>query len=272
MFAVNLHILRGCNYECDYCFHSNPQRRGDADRSFLPPLGPEDYDLAINLLAQEGCSKINIAGGEPFLVPELVSSILKQAKQYDIYTSVITNGALATVCPDLDMIGVSIDSFDADTNLRIGRGHLKFKKVLDMRNEAKRMGVMFKVNTVVNQQNVREDFNAHMQLLDVDRWKALQVLNVERENGNSFDPFAISDAEFCAFLDRHGENQALIAESNEIMRTSYLILDEHLRFLDGMTKSPFTESILRDNSAISTALDTLDCDALRARKGNFYLD
>jgi MoaA/NifB/PqqE/SkfB family radical SAM enzyme len=85
------------------------------------------------------------------------------------------------------MIGVSIDSFDADTNLRIGRGHLKFKKVLDMRNEAKRMGVMFKVNTVVNQQNVREDFNAHMQLLDVDRWKALQVLKVERENGNSFD-------------------------------------------------------------------------------------
>jgi hypothetical protein len=56
------------------------------------------------------------------------------------------------------------------------------------------------------------------------------------------------------------------------MRTSYLILDEQLRFLDGVTKSPFTESILRDNSAISTALDTLDCDALRARKGNFYLD
>mgnify|MGYP001185193733 CR=1 FL=1 len=271
MFAVNLHILRGCNFACDYCFHSNPALRSNADRPFLPPLVADDYDVAIDLLAQEGCTKINVAGGEPFLVPELVSSILKQSKKHGIFTSVITNGAFATIGANLDMFGVSIDSFDRSTNAKIGRGDVAFRTLLELRQRAKAHDVKFKINTVVSQKNLFEDFNAHIGLLDVDRWKVFQVLEVPNENGGHFGAFGISDAEFEDFLARHAQQDALVAETNAVMQTSYLILDEHLRFLDGTTKQPLTESLLVDNSAISTALKTLDPRALRARRGDFYL-
>jgi len=270
MFAVNFHVLRGCNFDCGYCFHSNPQLR-QSGRPFLPPLGSDAYEVAISLLAQSGCTKINIAGGEPYLVPDLVASILKHAKAHGIFTSVITNGAFATIGANLDMFGISIDSFNAQTNARIGRGDVPLSKLLELRTRAKRMGVLFKVNSVVSKQNANEDFSAHMALLDVDRWKLFKVLEVANENGARFGDFGISDAEFERFVARHAHNRALVAETNAVMRTSYLILDEQLRFLDGTTKQPFTESVLADSTAITTALATLDAEALRARKGDFYL-
>ena len=272
MFAVNLHVLRGCNFQSDYCFHSNPGLRGSIGRSFLPPLAAEDYEVAIGLLAQEGCTKIHVAGEEPFLAPDLVSAILKQAKKYGIFTSVITNGAFATIGSNLDMFGVSIDSFDAKTNQRIGRGEVPLKTLLDLRNHAKEMDVLFKLNTVISKRNVHENFNAHMALLDVDRWKVFKALEVPRECADHSQNLGISDAEFDDFLARHARNPALVPGTNPMMRTSHLILDEHLRFIDKTTNEHYTESMLSDNTAISTALKTLDIRALRARKKPFYLD
>jgi len=55
------------------------------------------------------------------------------------------------------------------------------------------------------------------------------------------------------------------------MVDSYLILDEKLRFLDGTTKLPVTDSILNDPGAIDAALSAMNGEAFEKRKGDFYL-
>jgi radical S-adenosyl methionine domain-containing protein 2 len=45
-------------------------------------------------------------------------------------------------------------------------------------------------------------------------------------------PFLISKDQFDKFLKRHVRQKCLVPESNEMMQTSYLMLDENLCFLD----------------------------------------
>lgn len=140
MFAVNLHVLRGCSV-ASHCFsHDKPQRRS---AYHLPPLAAEDYEVAIGLLAQEGCTKIDVLGGDLFRVPQLVPSILEQAKRYGIFTGVITNGAFATVGSNLDMFGVSIDSFDTETNERMKKEQGALETAPGFAQPCKRHGCAF---------------------------------------------------------------------------------------------------------------------------------
>tara|TARA_B100000787_G_C16194559_1_gene299816 strand:- start:1170 stop:1871 length:702 start_codon:yes stop_codon:yes gene_type:complete len=230
----------------------------------LPPLAAEDYEVAIGLLAQEGCTKIDVLGGDLFRVPQLVPSILEQAKRYGIFTGVITNGAFATVGSNLDMFGVSIDSFDTETNERMKKSKVPLKQLLDLRNRAKDTGVLFRLNTVISTRNVDEDFTAHMNLLDVDQWKICKALGVSNDGGAHCQDVRVSDADFQGFLDRHRRNNPVVADPHTGARNHYIVLDEHLRFIDWATNEHFTESMLLDNTALSTALERLD---LRARRG-----
>ena len=170
--------------------------------------------------------------------------------------SIVTNGSkvtaswLAEYGQYIDIMAVSCDSFDEGTNVRIGRGtgaHLqKFRELAEMCEE---YGVMFKVNTVVNRFNWQEDMNAAIRAIDPKRWKCFQVLIVEEENGGGADTlrdareFQISDAEFRAFCERHGHNGCFVPEGNGVMKSSYLLLDEYLCFLNKGVKGK-TGSVL----------------------------
>ena len=119
MFAVNIHFLRGCNMLCSYCFHSNPSLRGATP--FGPTLSPEECIQGIDRLVSAGATKLNFAGGEPFLYPSRLLGMASYARARGLYTSVITNGLLAEPNDAFDMLGVSVDFFDDATNNRIGR-------------------------------------------------------------------------------------------------------------------------------------------------------
>lgn len=76
----------------------------------------------------------------------------------------------------LDILAISCDSFDDDTNERIGRGqgsqgnrHVeKLRQIHDWCREYK---VCFKINTVVNTFNKDEDMTANILALNPMRWK-----------------------------------------------------------------------------------------------------
>ncbi|KAL9606963.1 MAG: hypothetical protein Q9204_009395, partial [Flavoplaca sp. TL-2023a] len=55
--------------------------------------------------------------------------------------------------------------------------------------------------------------------------------------------FTISNGEYQTFLSRHAYQKSLVPESNAVMKSSYLILDENMRFLNKGVKEP-TKSIL----------------------------
>ncbi|KAL9121221.1 MAG: hypothetical protein Q9187_002230 [Circinaria calcarea] len=246
--SVNYHFTRKCNYSCGFCFHTETT-------SYIAPLAQAKRGLA--LLQQAGMKKINFAGGEPFLYPKFLGALARYCKD-DLgleSVSVVTNGSkvtqaqLADFGRYIDIMAVSCDSFDEATNVAIGRGtgaHLDRFRVLAAL--CRTHGIRFKVNTVVNRLNVAEDMTAPIRNVAPFRWKCFQVLLVAGENDSSATKrdatrFAITDAEFQRFCDRHAHLECFVPESNRVMRSSYLILDEYMRFLNKGTGEP-TGSIL----------------------------
>mmetsp|Transcript_18480 Transcript_18480/g.22188 ORF Transcript_18480/g.22188 Transcript_18480/m.22188 type:complete len:351 (+) Transcript_18480:79-1131(+) len=238
--SVNYFISRECNYKCKFCFHTAKNNK---------KLSLGKAQLGLQLLKHSGTEKINFAGGEPFMNPKLLGELAKYAS-YDLgmAVSIISNGSL--IHPKwmqeygefVDVLGVSVDSFDPQTNAAIGRGgdanNKHIDRMLQVRELCSQHDILFKMNTVVCQKNWEEDMNAQVAQLDPYRWKAFQVLILEGENSgqngdlrNAHD-LKVSRSQFDAFCQRHSNQPALIPEPNDVMQNSYLLLDEELRFLD----------------------------------------
>ena len=253
--SVNYFISRECNYKCKFCFHTQ------TNTNKLPTGRAK---LGLQLLQHSGTEKINFAGGEPFLNPQLLGELCQYAHQEcGMAVSIISNGSL--IRPDwmerygeyVDILGVSVDSFDPATNALIGRGtgdttkNQHVSSMLKVREMCSKHGILFKMNTVVCSLNHEEDMNEYVTSLDPYRWKAFQCLILEGENAggendiNDARDLQVTSNQFEAFIQRHSEQTALIPEPNTVMQNSYLLLDEELRFLDcsGNGKIP-SQSIL----------------------------
>lgn len=231
-----------------FCFHT-------AKTSHVEPL--DNAKRAMLLLKEAGMRKVNFAGGEPFMNAKFLGQLAQYCKstlQLES-VSIVTNGSkvtstwLAEYGKYIDIMTVSCDSFDEATNVKIGRGtgkHLQnFRKLAQLCEE---YGVMFKVNTVVNRYNWQEDMNGAIRAIGPKRWKCFQVLIIDEENGGDVTlrdarEFQISDEEFRAFCDRHEHHECFVPEGNGVMKSSYLLLDEYLCFLNKGVKGK-TKSIL----------------------------
>lgn len=242
--SVNYHFTRQCNYSCGFCFHT-------AKTSFVLPLDEAKRGLAM--LAQSGMKKLNFSGGEPFIkdggryMGELIRYCKTELRWAAISVSIVTNGSLIRekwmrrYGEHVDMLAVSCDSFDAETNRQIGRrqgprtDHVA--KLYEVREWCARYQIAFKINTVVNTYNVNELFVDHIDRLRPVRWKVFQCLLLDGENAGEdalrdASRFYVTDEQFNGFLQRHAGVSTMVPESNETMRDSYLILDEYMRFLN----------------------------------------
>lgn len=247
--SVNFHFTRKCNYECKFCFHTEKT-------SHVTAL--DEAKRGLQLLARAGMQKINFSGGEPFLYPDYLGALVKFCK-IDLRlesVSIVSNGSKITkrwfedYADYLDILAISVDSFDEATNIKIGRGrgrHLeKLSKISDWCAE---YGIKFKLNTVVCVHNWQEDMNQAITCLAPFRWKVFQCLLVDSENAGDqavrqAKDLLITDEKFQDFVARHRSLQCLVPESNLLMKSSYLILDEYMRFLNKGDKYAESESIL----------------------------
>ncbi|KAH6605542.1 hypothetical protein Trco_004695 [Trichoderma cornu-damae] len=235
--SVNYHFTRKCNKECLFCFHT-------ATTSHIED--PERAKEGLMLLRQAGMKKINFAGGEPFLYPKFLGTMIDFCKStLELESiSIVTNGSLVKEAflrehgCSIDILAVSCDSFDEATNMKIGRGSgSQVEKLYEIASWCQKYNIKFKLNTVVNKFNHLEDMNEHVRALQPFRWKCFQVLIVAGENDSdetlrNAHQLTISDDEFDRFCQRHRNQASLVPESNRLMASSYLILDEYMRFLD----------------------------------------
>ncbi|KAM0472982.1 hypothetical protein ACHAPX_008344 [Trichoderma viride] len=246
--SVNYHFSRVCNKECLFCFHT-------ATTSHIESL--ENAKKGLLLLKQAGMKKINFAGGEPFLYPKFLGTMIdfcKDALRLES-VSIVTNGSLVRESflrnhgHNIDILAVSCDSFNEATNIKIGRGSgNQVEKLYEIAAWCQRYNIKFKLNTVVNKFNHLENMNEHISALQPFRWKCFQVLIVAGENDSddtlrNAKSLVISDDEFDQFCHRHSDQKCLVPEPNRLMAKSYLILDEYMRFLDRDGKQP-SKSIL----------------------------
>lgn len=231
-----------------FCFHT-------AKTSHVESLSNAKRGMAV--LKASGMKKINFAGDEPFMNAEFLGHLVKYCKETLKVesVSVVTNGSkvtrkwLAKYGNYLDIMAVSCDFFDDTTNVKIGRGtgnHVR--TFMDLCEMCKEYNVMFKVNTVVNRYNFQEATNAAIDKIEPFRWKCFQVLVVPEENGSERTlrdarRFVINDEEWRLFRDKHKRQKSFVPEGNNVMASSYLLLDENLCFLYKGLGKP-TRSIL----------------------------
>ena len=191
--SVNWFPNRRCNYECHFCFHT------DTNHFILPT---EEAKRGLRMLAEAGMKKLNISGGEPFLQPTYIGEVFKFCKEeLKIEScSVVTNGSKVTEkwldCYGqyLDIMAISCDSFDVETNVKQGRAEkgtsrTHIESVFKVVDWVKARGIKVKINTVVtmcvslsptiippadflrHSNNWEEDMNDQIEELAPFRWK-----------------------------------------------------------------------------------------------------
>lgn len=164
--SVNYHLWQSCNMRCKYCFATFQ----DVKKSILPKghLPLEKSLLLIDQLAAYGFQKITFAGGEPTLCPWLDQMII-HSKQPGLTTMIVSNGSGITTEKlmiwkgHLDWITLSIDSLKNETHKSIGRIAKNEINYLDLISLIKHFDFRFKINTVVNRYNYKEDLTGLIQ-------------------------------------------------------------------------------------------------------------
>ncbi|KAF2646051.1 radical SAM enzyme [Massarina eburnea CBS 473.64] len=207
--SVNYFPSCQCNYSCSFCFHTDTS-------SYMLPIDKAKEGLRI--LREARIKKLSIAGGEPFLHPKFLSKILRYSKD-NIYVDSVSI-FLQKHAQWLDILAIPCDSFDPETNRKIGRGEDDGKNML-----------------LLNAYNWDEDMTSQISQLAPFRWKVFQCLIVEGEHEDETRKrdarkFLVTEEQWQTFCQRHKHLECYIPEDNNTIASSYLFLDENMCFLD----------------------------------------
>lgn len=237
--SINFHLLEACNASCGFCFAKYGHSKA------MIPL--HEAKQIIEQVAAAGIQKITFAGGEPLLYPYL-NHLVVHAKQLGLTTMLVTNGMKLTpllldkLVGYLDWVGISIDSFDAKTNLAIGRADAGYHPMssdhyMELMWHVKERGMGLKVNTVVNALNADEHMAYVISAIQPQRWKIMKAIFNSGTNDNAKKLFAVTDEQFADFVLNNqifDPQIKIVAESEEHMRGSYLMIDPLGRMYDNV--------------------------------------
>ncbi len=224
--VLNIHINETCNYKCKFCFSEFQSNK------ILPLSVWENY--IDNILQDKTVTRINIAGGEPFLYPEL-QGLINYIYKKGVEVSIITNGSFLTEYfiennkNKLAMIGLSLDSFNEDTLLRIGRHQngtvLSNEEVIEIIKCIKKNNIKLKINSTVNVYNKNENLKEYLLAHNIvpDRWKILNLKPFSSVNNKNNHHLIVPSNDFLAFYKRNFIDGITVAEFE--MKNSYILID-----------------------------------------------
>ena len=276
--TVNYHMLKACNMSCGFCFATF----GDIPSSHQ--LKREEAVELVEELCQAGFNKFNFAGGEPTLLPWL-PDLIRQTKSHGLITSLVTNGSristewLDDLADCLDIIALSIDSVDPDTQRKIGRvarGKAPFDALyyLALGGMIRDRGIRLKVNTVVNRANHTEDFRSFILNMKPERWKIFQALPVDGQNDTRISELTVNVSEFERYVERNRSIETsgitVIPENNDLMTGSYVMVDPLGRFFDNVRgRHTYSRRILDVGVEAALVEVGIDTDRFERRGGNY---
>ncbi|WP_300742599.1 viperin family antiviral radical SAM protein [uncultured Brachyspira sp.] len=241
---LNWHFINNCNMHCKFCYASKDLCNINLFK-IAEKLKPFKY--------------INLVGGEPTIYKNYIH-LLHYLKSQGHILSIVSNGSmflkdnsiLKTTLKCCDVIGLSIDSLDKETCIKIGRSVKNSKPItkeeyLYLTYKIKESGKALKINTVVNRYNYKENLNSFIEKALPNKWKIFQVLPIE--NLNSCKELLISNEEFNYFLNTHAENERIMySENNDNMTSSYIMLDAKGRFFNNIdNKYIYSNSLFDDD-------------------------
>ena len=225
--VVNFHFVDYCNYKCTYCFVKKISRM----TSFLKITKIIDnvkkYFLDINTRG-----RINLVGGEVFMCNYL-QDIIDYINKCDIDVSIVTNGSLLTeefIVKNKDKIqsiGISVDSLNEETNLRIGRccnnKTINNDSLVSLCRCIKENNIKLKINHCISKYNYDEDISWFIKEVKPDRFKIFQMTVVNGINDDAKDMQLTSD-EFDNCCKKYLHLKPIIEKECE-MKCSYIMID-----------------------------------------------
>ena len=223
--CINLHFTDFCNYHCNHCFvkKENCELSFDELKLAIDKIHKYFNDNNIN-------GRINLAGGEP-LMSRNIDRLIDYISSKGIEVSIITNGYylddafIDRHINQISTIGISVDSLNYDTNIKIGRcfkaNVLSKEQLIHICNKIKKSGIKLKINTCLSKLNCNEDFNDFINEVKPDRYKILQMNCSEYDIRNKYN--VVSSEEAKEFISR--SNYKYIYESKDDMKNSYIIID-----------------------------------------------
>lgn len=253
--VINWHITESCNYRCRFCFSAWShldcrelwQERLTTSRILKELRDFFDPANSCNPLHEQmhwNSVRLSLAGGEPTLLGMRLADIAREAKDFGFRVSLITNGSqldttlLYALAPNLTVLGLSVDSLQATTNIAVGRALrdtvLTLDDIVAITEVARTANpaLAIKINTVVNKANAEEDLSILIDRVRPMRWKVLRMLPVIT------DDLAVDHLAFSSFVARHGAFSAVMcSEDNDEMAQSYVMIDPYGRFFQNVPDS-----------------------------------
>lgn len=266
--VINLHLTEICNYSCSYCF-----AKFNNNGELVLEQWKDVVDKIANFYSTNKVKgRINLAGGEPMILPwldELIYYIYNKGIDVSIITnaSFLTKDKIDNYKDKLSMIGVSIDSLDEETNKKIGRCTRKGKTInydylVEVMNYAKSNGIILKVNTVVSKINLDQNISKLYNDIDFDRIKLLE-LRVNKGSNSDAIKDAITNEQFETYCNKVKSmtNKKVVCESSNEIEDSYVFIDPY-----GFLISNSNDSHSKVGNVLNESLEDLIV------KANFNLD
>jgi len=237
------------------------------------------------MLAENGCKKINFAGGEPTLHRDL-PELIRFSKELGLFVSIISNGTglnqrLLDECAEfIDIIGLSIDSGSDIVENELGRclkkskrlrGFSHVKLIQDRADMIKELGIKLKINTTITPLNWNENLIGFIKTLAPLRWKVFEVNKINEINENFFEEYGkLNTWQFNFFIQKHS-NLNPIFETSDLMMNSYCMISPDGCFFQNSAHSyHYSPPILKEGPL--KAFDRLEFDLrkFKLRKGDYY--
>ncbi|MCO4754860.1 MAG: radical SAM protein [Bacteriovoracaceae bacterium] len=154
---LRLGITNKCNLACPNC-HNEGMGTGNIDKSSI--LTAKDYGFLTRTAIGLGYKKIKISGGEPSLRPDFLDVVEAIGSNRPNDLSIITNGFNISKnirrIKELGVSRVNISIYSADFNYfnSVQNGKRSdFTKALDAIESAASIGLLDKLNTVIQDKN-----------------------------------------------------------------------------------------------------------------------
>jgi radical S-adenosyl methionine domain-containing protein 2 len=266
--VFNWHITQRCNYSCHYCFSEWHQcseiwQTKEIAEKLILEISDSNPDL--DFMEFKMPPRLNIAGGEPLLLGRSLVKYLEKAKSGGLETSIITNGSLLKrnieVVDNLDMMGISIDSLNHESNISIGRscrGTTLFMEELQetvSNATVRNPSLKLKFNIVVNRFNWDTIVVEKLQEFSPHKIKILRQLPFKDQSG-------ITDDEFLHFMNNNRTLYSnVVVEDNTDMINSYLMIDPAGRFFQNGNPAEYRYSEPIHVVGINSALKQITFDS-----------
>ena len=152
---VKIKINYGCNLKCEMCKHWRETRE--------PPISMDRFKEVVAELAELGCQKIHISGGEPMLRPQL-PDLIEHATGLGIRVTLTTNGTLIDKVKAKRLVEAGLRGVNISIDSPIRKMHEKIRGVEGSFKQTTRAVALFnkyahkgklsvRINTVVGRSN-----------------------------------------------------------------------------------------------------------------------